>query len=124
MSEDSFTEYLRKINANQFAELVGIYQLIDEYCKRDFPECAVRFEFNSDNINKMLNVKTTILTPNELNPHDRLFKTTVLTITEQMWYNTSLIEAILKSLYKSQTQWIAKIINHYYAESKRSRGIQ
>lgn len=123
LMSETFTEHIRAVNASQFAELVGVYQDIEAYCKRDFPECEFRFEFNSDNINKELNVKTTILTSNELDPSNRLLKTTVLTITEQMWYNTALINSILKTLFHAQTQWIARIINDHYEESKRKRGI-
>lgn len=124
MSDQSFTEYFRTVNTKQFEELVGIYTSIDEWCKKNFPECDFRFEFNSDNVNKKISVKTTILTSNELDSNNRLFKTTALEITEQMWYNTSLISAILSTLFYAQTQWIARIINDHYKKSKQQRGIE
>lgn len=118
MANESFTEHFRQINAQQFEDLVEQYKLLEEWGKKTFPEVDFRFEFNSDNINRMIKVKTTFLTSNELNPDDRLFKTSELAIPEKDWYNTILMSKLIKSILPAQKQVISREINNFYNKSK------
>lgn len=118
MSDSSFTEYFRQINAQQFEDLLAEYRKLEEWALETFPEVQFRFEFNSNNVTKVFSVKTTILTSNEYNPDDRLLRTFVLEIPESDWYNTVKISGILKTLFPSNVQVISRLLNDYYNKSK------
>ena len=117
---ESFTEHFQQVNKQQFEDLVEQYRLLEEWGKKTFPEVDFRFEFNSDNINRKIKVKTTFLTSNELNPNDRLYKTSELAIPEKDWYNTTLMSKVIKSILPSQIQVISRTINEYYKLSLES----
>lgn len=117
-NDATFTEYFQQVNKQQFEDLMAQYRLLEEWGKKTFPEVEFRFEVNSDNINHVLNVKTTILTSNELNPNDRLFKTSTLSIPEKVWYNTVEVGKIIRSVLPSNIQVISKVINEFYQKSK------
>lgn len=122
-NEVGFADYFKKVNTKQFDDLVFEYQRLEEWANLTFPEVEFRFEFNSDEIHRCLNVKTTILTSNELNPNNRLFKTSTLTIPEASWYDAVEMSKILKSVQAANRQVWSKIINDFYNKSKEENAL-